>query len=162
MEMPTLSPAKLSDSKLELTGDRFSHQSGLAPHDFDIWRFLKWGYPKRVGLFHGKSHRSKWMMTGGTPISGNPTPFVPTIGWWPPTMRLSYPPALFEGNNCPRKLWRFCLLHRARIFPPLGSCGTPWYSGVSALEVVMTWFAFFTHLSWGIGRPGRLEKSPES
>ena len=28
------------------------------------------GYPKIIGLFHGKSHE-KWMMTGGTPISGN-------------------------------------------------------------------------------------------
>ena len=33
----------------------------------------KWGYPKMVGLSWTirQSHRSKWMMTGGTPISGN-------------------------------------------------------------------------------------------
>ena len=28
--------------------------------------------PKNMdGLFYGKSHRSKWMRNGGTPISGN-------------------------------------------------------------------------------------------
>ena len=32
-----------------------------------------WGYPKLAGwfLWTGKSHHSKWMMTGGSPISGN-------------------------------------------------------------------------------------------
>ena len=37
-----------------------------------IWWFPKsWGYPKSWMVKKGTSHRSKWMMTGGTPISGN-------------------------------------------------------------------------------------------
>ena len=34
------------------------------------WGGWVWGYPTMVGLFHGKS-TWKWMMTRGTPISGN-------------------------------------------------------------------------------------------
>ena len=29
--------------------------------------FLKWGYPKILALFHGKSRRSKWMIYLGYP-----------------------------------------------------------------------------------------------
>ena len=39
-----------------------------------MWGFPEMGgtgVPKLAGVFHGKSHRSKWMMTGGSPISGN-------------------------------------------------------------------------------------------
>ena len=32
--------------------------------------FPKMGVPQMEGLFHGKSHRSKWTMTGGSPIPG--------------------------------------------------------------------------------------------
>ena len=28
-----------------------------------------WGYPHSDGWFHGKSHRSKWMMTRGSPMT---------------------------------------------------------------------------------------------
>ena len=31
--------------------------------------FHKWGYPNSWRLYKGKSHRSKWMMTGGTPMT---------------------------------------------------------------------------------------------
>ena len=34
--------------------------------------FLKWRYPKMVSLCHGNSHRSKWMITRGSPILGKP------------------------------------------------------------------------------------------
>ena len=38
----------------------------------NIWRFAEsWRYPKMDGLFHGQSHNRKWMITRGTPISGN-------------------------------------------------------------------------------------------
>ena len=40
------------------------------------FQFGKWGYPKHAGWFMGKSHRSKWMMTGGPPIYGNPHIFA--------------------------------------------------------------------------------------
>ena len=37
-----------------------------------IWGFPYMGVPPFLdGVSKGKSHRSKWMMTGGTPISGN-------------------------------------------------------------------------------------------
>ena len=43
-------------------------ESGISP-TFDIWRFPQLGYPQMVGLY-GKIPL-KWMMHGGTPISGN-------------------------------------------------------------------------------------------
>ena len=54
-------------------------------------------YPQHLdGLFHGTSRR-KWMITGGTPISGNlrilemDFPHIPSCAW-------SLQPALVEGN----------------------------------------------------------------
>ena len=40
------------------------------------------GVSKMVAAFHGKSHRSKWMMTGGTPMDWKP-PYVLSGGDFP-------------------------------------------------------------------------------
>ena len=42
-----------------------------AKEDLDLQDGGRWeGTPEMlVGLFQGKSHRSKWMMTGGTPMA---------------------------------------------------------------------------------------------
>ena len=33
------------------------------------------GIPQKDGVYNGKSHRSKWMMTGGTPMTSRKPPF---------------------------------------------------------------------------------------
>ena len=43
---------------------------------------ISWGFPfikspKMVSLCHGNSHRSKWMMTGGSPMTQRKPPFHP-------------------------------------------------------------------------------------
>ena len=47
------------------------------------WRFLKWGYPNSWMVFVRENpHRSKWMLTRGTPILGNPHTACSTHTIW--------------------------------------------------------------------------------
>ena len=46
---------------------------GGSPGGFQLG---KWGYPFIAGWFQGPSHRLKWMMTGGTPMTKRKPPYV--------------------------------------------------------------------------------------
>ena len=51
-----------------------------------------------VAAFHGKSHRSKWMMTGGTPMDWKP-PYVLSGGDFPQQFKLK------QGGAPPLVTW---------------------------------------------------------
>ena len=55
-----------------------------------------------VGLVQGKSHRSKWMMTGGTPISGNPQLFLKR-----PATNRARAYLLLASRGCACGKWQF-------------------------------------------------------
>ena len=54
-----------------LTSNTWGCKSATSQENWDMGVSIVMGVSKMVGLFHGKSHRSKWMMTGEAYDSGN-------------------------------------------------------------------------------------------
>ena len=64
--------------------------------------FQKWRYPKMVSLCHGNSHRSKWMITRGSPILGKPPNEqcdLNPCGWMMSSRMEDYPSYMGDCND---------------------------------------------------------------
>ena len=58
-------------------------------------RFHKWATPI-AGWFTIENPMNKWMMTGGTPISGNPQIIIPTDSYFSEEVGFNHQPEVIE------------------------------------------------------------------
>lgn len=84
---PSDSGSASADVTVALQPETWRSLTNLLPSP--LGAFHKYGYPQMDRLFHGKSY-SKWMMTGGTRISGN------LHLTWRPTFQVWY---IISGNE---------------------------------------------------------------
>ena len=61
-----------STGKVSKNSEGIVHGQKIDSRRMTFGRFPEMGgYPIKGVIYEGKSHRSKWMMTGGSPILGN-------------------------------------------------------------------------------------------